>query len=270
VDTRRTADARAPKPTMRTSTITREPAVDERLVMPECGYEIIDGEVAAVSPAHEPHASCHAKLAALLGAHAADGYGVALDMLTRTSATSDFAPDASVYPIARDPATGGRQLEELAFEVVSTESLGHAGRKAALLRERGVRRVLAIDVERSRVLEWSIAAGAWETLVAGAAIEDRALGVALPSADLIDVASGDDAIARALLAKRNAVLTSAIAGAALASMAEAIVRVLAARGIFATQAQRRVILGMRDAYTLERWLAHVATCSDVDAMLAAE
>jgi hypothetical protein len=28
------------------------PPPDERLVMPECGYEIVGGEVVAVSPAH--------------------------------------------------------------------------------------------------------------------------------------------------------------------------------------------------------------------------
>jgi hypothetical protein len=73
-------------------------------------------------------------------------------------------PDVSVYPDAPDPRTGGRQLEQLAFELASTQSLGHAGRKAAKLAGRGVRRVFAIDVERSRALEWSAALGAWREL----------------------------------------------------------------------------------------------------------
>jgi len=85
-------------------------------------------------------------------------------MLTRTSETTDLAPDVSVFPRARDPVTGGRQIEQLAFEVVSTESLGHAGRKAAKLLARGVRRVFAIDVERTRALEWSASLGTWSML----------------------------------------------------------------------------------------------------------
>ena len=47
-------------------------------------------------------------------------------MLTRTSEKGDMAPDASVHPAAPDPRTGGRQLEDLAFEVVSTERLSAA------------------------------------------------------------------------------------------------------------------------------------------------
>src|SRR5689334_23991645 len=109
---------------------TRLPAVDESLVVPEQGYEVIDGQVLAVSPAEEPHATRHTKLAALLQAHVAEGWRVAVDMLTRTGQLDEFAPDASVYPSARDPVTGGRQLERLAFEIVATERLAHAGLKA--------------------------------------------------------------------------------------------------------------------------------------------
>ena len=39
----------------------------------------------------------------------------------------DIAPDVSVYPAGPDPTTGGRQLEQLAFEIVSTQSLRNAG-----------------------------------------------------------------------------------------------------------------------------------------------
>ena len=71
-------------------------------------------------------------------------------MLTRTSETSDIAPDVSVFPRARDEVTGGRQLEQLAFEVVSTERLSHAADKAQRLVDRGVRRVFAVDATRKR------------------------------------------------------------------------------------------------------------------------
>src|SRR5262245_16479747 len=101
------------------------PPVDERLVTPETPYEILDGVLVYVPPADPPHAMRQAKLAALVEAHAASDFVVAVEMLTRTSKTNDFAPDVSVFPAARDPVTGRRQLEHLAFEVASTESLGH-------------------------------------------------------------------------------------------------------------------------------------------------
>jgi hypothetical protein len=86
---------------------------------------------------------------------AGSAFEVAADLLTRTSRVDDIAPDVSVYPDAPDPRTGGRQLEQLAFEIVSTQSLGDAAGKARKLATRGVRRVFAIDVARSRALEWS-------------------------------------------------------------------------------------------------------------------
>jgi Uma2 family endonuclease len=115
------------------------PAVDERLVMPETRFEIIDGEVVDVPPSDEPHGTLHASLSAILAAHAAPSFRTAVDMLTRTSAKGDMAPDASVFPEERDPETGGRKIEALAFEVVSTEALAHAAKKARALVGRGVR-----------------------------------------------------------------------------------------------------------------------------------
>jgi Uma2 family endonuclease len=243
------------------------PAPDERLVMPESGYEIVAGEVVRVSPAHEPHGSRHSKLSALLEAYVADGYLAASDMLTRTSERDDFAPDGSIYPADRDPATGGRRLEELAFEVVSTESLAHAGRKAASLVARGVRRVFAIDVDRGRGLEWSRTTDTWEILASGGVIEDRALVLPLAVHDLVEAASADDAMARALLAKRNPVLVAAMLQAKLDAKVEAIITVLVARGLAPTESERAALLAMTDEATIERWLAAVATVQSVADLL---
>lgn len=80
-------------------------APDDRLIASECGFEIVGGEVVAVSPAHEPHGSRHSKLSALLEAYAAEGFNAASDMLTRASTKEDFAPDGSIYPAARDART---------------------------------------------------------------------------------------------------------------------------------------------------------------------
>jgi Uma2 family endonuclease len=182
------------------------PAIDDRLVEPDTRYEIHDGALVYVSPADRPHGARHLQLCALIEAHTGPEFEAACDQLTRTSEIDDVAPDVSVYPDAPDPETGGRQIEQLAFEVVSTQSLSHAATNAAKLVGRGVRRVFAIDIERSRALEWSAALGAWREIDAEGHIEDPALAVPLPIDAMIHNAKVDDALARALDAKRNPVI----------------------------------------------------------------
>jgi hypothetical protein len=247
---------------------TELPPVDERLVTANCGYEIDDGKLVRVPPADEPHADRHSKLAALLEAHAAGEFNVAIDMLTRTSEASDIAPDASVYPRARNPKTGGRQLEHLAFQIVSTESLGHAGGKAAGLAGRGVRRVFAVDVERGRAFEWSGKLGTWSILDTGASIVDPALAVPLPVRALLQTAKADDAVARALLAKRNPVIEAALDSAQAKGMARAILAVLASRALAVQPHEQEQLLGEHDPARLERWLAIAATCASASELLA--
>ena len=242
------------------------PAVDDHLVVGEQGYEIDDGKLVRVPPSEEPHGDRQSKLAALLEAHVGDDFNVATDMLTRTSELNNFAPNASVYPRARDPRTGGRQLEHLAFEVVSTQSLGDAGNKAAKLTGRGVRRVFAIDVERSRAFEWSTELGTWALLDPSASIVDLALAVPLPIATLVHAMKADDAVARALLAKGNAVLVAAVQeGQAVGrarGLRDAILLVLAQRGLGLEEAQHtRINAG--DVAELEHWLRRAVTCTTV-------
>ena len=250
------------------------PSIDDRLVEPETRYEMYDGELVYVPPADPPHGIRHSKISALVEAHAAADFEVASDMLTRTSKTSDVAPDVSVFPSARDPSTGGRQLEQLAFEVVSTQSMKRAGQKAAKLSERGVRRVFAIDVERVRALEWSRALGGWVLLDPDARIEDPTLGAALPIAALLHAAKTDDAMACALIAKHNpaieAVKSEALQLGLARGRAEAVVELLALRGIAIDAADRARILGESDPVQLARWLARATTCTTAAELLAAE
>lgn len=253
------------------------PAVDEHLVVGESGYEVDDGKLVRVPPSLEPHGNRHSKIAALLEAHVADEFDVAVDMLTRISETDDKAPDASVYPRARDPRTGGRQLEHLAFEVVSTETLGHAAVKAAKLATRGVRRLFAIDVERKRGFEWSHELGTWALLDPAGSIDDRVLAVALPIEALVQAAKADDAMARALLEKRNPVLVAAVeasraegrtqgevdgrAKGKAEALVHAILVVLTQRKIDVTSQERARITAEQDLDRLEGWLACAATCA---------
>jgi Uma2 family endonuclease len=248
------------------------PAVDDRLVAPETRYEIVEGRLVPVSPADPPHGVRHSKVSALLEAHTGLECSVASDMLTRTSERSDFAPDVSVFPAAPDPQTSGRQLEQLAFEVVSTQSLTDAGYKAEQLVRRGVCRVFAIDVERGRALEWSRALGAWSVLDPDGEIEDPTLDVALPIEALVTTARADNTVARALFLKGNPFLVERMAeGRAegktegrAEGKAESLMIVLAARGFVLDEVTRARLLGERDMQRLDRWIARAMTCETID------
>jgi hypothetical protein len=257
--------------TSTSASIPELPEVDERLVAPEARFEIEGGKAVFVAPADEPHATSHLKLGALVDAHRAPGYAVAVDMLTRTSRLDDIAPDVSLYPAARDPRTGGRQLEELAFDIASTESLAHAGGRAAKLAARGVRRVFAVDVERSRALEWSKELGQWSILDRRGHIEDPALAVPLPIEAMLEAARADDAVVHAWRAKRHPEFLAERAEGEASGRAEgraaALMILLATRGLGPTEAERRRILAERDLGRLERWIAAAGSCADVAALL---
>jgi Uma2 family endonuclease len=243
--------------------------------MPESRYEVIDGKVEYVPPSDEPHGSRHSKISALLEAYAAKSYDVASDMLTRTSEKGDLAPDVSVFPSARSEQTAGRQLEELAFEVLSTERLGHAAVKARALTTRGVRRVFAIDVKRRRALAWSARTNTWEILPRDGVIEDRALALPMPIRALVEAAKADDAIAEALLAKKNPVIERAIRGGKLEGKLEgkregkiaALLAVLGARGIRISKKIEKRIRAAGDEATVDAWLQRAAKCESAEDLL---
>jgi Uma2 family endonuclease len=263
------------------------PDLDDRLVEPETRYEMLDGELVYVPPADDPHASREAQICTLVTAHVAPGFIVAVDLLTRTSRVDDIAPDVNVYP-PHDPVTGRRQLQQMVFEVVSTRSMGNAKRKAAKLAARGVRRVFAVDVERSRALEWSAELGAWSVLDPAGHISDPVLAVPLPIGPLIQSVTTDDLVVRALRAKGNAVIEAireegqtegraegkaqgraeGLAEGWAKGMAEAVVALLGSRGVPLVSAERERILAERDPVRLERWIARAARCASADELLA--
>lgn len=241
------------------------PAVDERLVAPETRAEIIDGRVYFAPPADEEHGTFHVDLVAALRAHLAPGYICALDMLTRTSKKNDFAPDASVYLEARDPATGGRRLEELAFEIVSKQSLSIPTKKARELVRRGVRRVFCMLVRQRRVLEWSRDEDRFAPLMGDGTIDDRCFVRPLPAKTLLDAASLDGAIIEALAVRGSPALSAireegrgegikeGIERGLLKGRKEALLLVLRVRGISVDDAAHARIEACEDAAELERW-----------------
>jgi Uma2 family endonuclease len=270
------------------------PPVDQRLVAPESGYEIDDGKLVYVPPSDPPHATRHSKVTALLEAHVAAEYEAAVDMLTRTSELSDRAPDCSVFPRAPDPVTGGRQIEELAFEIMSTETRGKAAEKARDLAARGVRRIFAIDVGHERAFEWSRTLEDWSILDLHDSITDPVLAVPLPLEPLVRAMRTDDAVARALRAKRHPeFLLEREEGRAQGreegreegraqgreegraegkaeGLATALLAVLASRGLTPTADQRQRILSESDPARLERWLTAVASCATIDQVIERE
>lgn len=182
------------------------PGLDERLVQPEGRDEIVRGRRVVAAPALAPHADVHSKLDYLIQAHVPPGYVGASDLLTRASDASDFATDACIRRAGIDVETQQRYLEELAFEVVHRQSLRDVRERAEDLAARGVRRIFAIVVQRGEVLEWSPARGRFDLLDPGSVIEDRCLSRPLPVRALLDAAEADNAVARALVDKRNPVI----------------------------------------------------------------
>lgn len=242
------------------------PRIDERLAPPETRIEYIDGIEYFAAPADPPHATKHSDLDALMRIHTKKGFTCAVDMLTRTGHPSDMAPDVSIYPSSPDPKTGGRRLEELAFEVTSKQRIRVPTEKARHLIARGVRRVFCLLVNEGRVMEWHRETDSWKPLHPDAVIDDAVLVRPVAVRELLDAALVDDAVARALLAKDNPVLRGALdarreegreAGALEATRAALELVLLSQKAVLSAPV-RRAILECQDTAQLRRWLLQVA------------
>ena len=262
------------------------PRVDDHLVVPEVTRdEIIKGRRVVAMPADAPHGDQHFRLDYVVAAHVAPGYEGSSDLLTRTGKKSDFATDACIRRTGTDPATGTRYLEEIAFEVVSTQREGDAADKAEEMLVRGVRRIFAIFVKGPRrVCEWSPKSRRWIPLDAGARIEDPCLVTPLAVSALLDAALADNAVVEALKAKRNPEILKLEAAAEARGeaigkaegraegeakgTAEAILKVLEARGIAVSQAQREEISRCSDLARLSRWVARASLATSAEEVTA--
>ncbi|HEY7215418.1 MAG TPA: hypothetical protein VIC28_12360, partial [Thermoanaerobaculia bacterium] len=192
------------------------------------------------------------------------------DLLTRHDQESDFATDTCVYKEGVDPATGGRYLEEIAFEVVSEQNEGYVTEKALRMHRRGVRRIFSVWVKGPRrVCEWSSESRSWRPLEAGSRIEDPCLAAPVVVAALLDAAAADKAVVEALVVKGNPEIRNREAAAEARGEAKgeamgraaAILEVLAARGIPVSTDQRQAISRSRDLDRLSRWLRRAAVAS---------
>lgn len=178
------------------------PRVDDRLVRPETREERVDGELVLAVPANDPHADQHHHLNYVTRGVLAPGYVGATDLLTRFDDVSDFATDTCIRREGIDPATGTRHLEEVAFTIVSEQSLHDITARTKRIAARGVRRIFAIFVE-GEVREWSRERNDWITLDPDGMLEDRTLATPIPIRALFDRAAADRAVIRALQVKRD-------------------------------------------------------------------
>ena len=195
-------DSSHPRPPLQAPSASAPAGLDERLVVPETAREeMLDGKRLHAAPAEYQHADPHCRVDYLIAAHARPGYVGASDLLTRVAADSDFASDACIRRDGIDPATGERHLEELAFEVVHRRGRKDNDRRAALMRRRGVRRVIGIFVLRENVCEFDPATGRWHALDRDGVIDDPCLVRPLPVRALLDSAQADAAVIEALEAR---------------------------------------------------------------------
>jgi hypothetical protein len=182
------------------------PRVDERLVRPETREELVRGRLVIAAPANEPHARSQAGVVSVAQLTATEGFFCATEMLTHAGPGSDFATDACICREGTDPATGGRYIEEVAFEVVAEQSFHEITERAQDLVSRGVRRVIAVFVKRNEVCEWSSERNSWLVLDPDGQLEDPTFVRPIPVRALLDRAAADDTVAWALHAKRNRVI----------------------------------------------------------------
>ncbi len=184
------------------------PAVDDHLVAVETDSreELVRGELVIAMPANPPHGDQHTLLDGVILHHVAPGYVPSTDLLTRFGPGSNFASDLSIRKAGKD-AEGHRHLEELAFEVVSTQTRRDMTIRAEEMSVRGVRRVFAIFVdadqriEDASVEEWVASERRWQVLNLDDELRDPTLVRPLPVRALLDAALALDETVKVAEAK---------------------------------------------------------------------
>lgn len=259
------------------------PRLDDHLMPEEARWEVVDGQRYECM-ANEEHAGPQTDLTVLFHYAVAPDYHALVELTTRHDLDNDFTSDVCIKRQGKDPLTGERYLEELAFEVANTETLAHVRKKARRMAERGVRRVFAVLVKKGQLLEWSRAHDEFDILSGDTIIEDRCLRAPLRVKALLSAASADDFAARALLARGAPALLEAQASARQAGQQtghqaghqagliegqqQALLSVLQVRGVRVSDEARAQILACTTLATLTAWLKRAATASDLAEVLS--
>jgi hypothetical protein len=248
------------------------PALDEHVVRPETREEMVRGERIYAQPALEPHADEHFRLDFVLGGHVNAGYVGSTDLLTHVLHGSDFASDTCIRRDGKDPTTGGRFLEELAFEVVNEQPTQKATERAEDWSRRGVRRIFGIFVKKGTVEEWLPGAKRWRPLDLGGVLSDPCLVRPLSVKGMLDAAVARDEVARALEAQDNPAILAMKAASEergeergeRRAAAAAVLTVLAGRGLEVPPRAREAVERSEDLAALRRWLARAVTAASAE------
>jgi hypothetical protein len=256
------------------------PDPEDHLVEPGTRYEVFEGERVYVSPARPGHGDVHTRLDKVIDHHVVPGYKASTDLITRRDRDNDFATDTSVRRTGINPATGRRYLEEISFEIFFQQSREYTRTRARTVVASGVRRMFGIfakerwpgsddaDEVDYTVAEWSAERDDWVVLAPGDVIADPALSLPIPVEALVDAAASDNAAARALLAKNNAVLQDMRSAERLAATRKLIFQILEHRKIALDAAGRARIESCDDLATLERWHLRAIDVRDAAELLA--
>jgi hypothetical protein len=254
------------------------PRIDDYAVEPESGMEMFHGEVREALPAGPLHSRQHVRVAVVVQAYTAPGYGSDLDLLTRQSGDDNFASDTCIRKDGYDPATGARYLEELVFEIKSTQNEKNLRERAQIMARRGVRRVFAISVrgdaaaarlEAGPVREWDAVHEMWRVLGKDEVIEDPCLYRPLSVRALLDAVEADRAVARAYFDRHTDVVEEYGNARAQQAVRDSLLMLLEARGIALDAAARERIAGCTDVTALQRWLVRAASAATVPEIFAA-
>jgi hypothetical protein len=237
------------------------PNVDDHLVPGETRDEMLRGELIQSMPALPPHADRHCELDYLIRAHIKPKYISSSDMLTRVSEGSDFATDTSVRLAGINPDTNTRHLEELAFEVVSTQTMREMIMRAEDLTARGVRRLLAIFVRRNQVCEWSPSKHEFVPFSSDDYLDDPTLARPIQISALLDSALADNAVVDALDAKGVPRMQEIRQHEREQGLILAIETLCQTLGVDLTP-ERRGELEPLDAAALRQLLAHIGSARD--------
>jgi hypothetical protein len=244
----------------------RLPPLDER-IQPydeDARIDIIDGERISAM-ANEEHAIPQTNLTVMLHAIASPGYHALVELTTRHDWDNDFSSDACVKRMGRDPQTGERYLEELAFEVANEQSLGILRKKAERMLRRGVRRVVGVLVKKRQLLVWTRGQEGPAILPEDGVLEDPCLRMPLPVRAILDAAEADDLLAQALIARDNRVIAQVRTEEREEGQREALqsglLAVLTTRGFVVTEDVRARVAAATDLAVLQRWLVQAAVAT---------
>ncbi|MCP4657720.1 MAG: hypothetical protein GY856_20120, partial [bacterium] len=120
-----------------------------------------------------------------------------------------------------------------------------------------------------RVKEWSAESEDWVTLHPSAVIKDPTLVDGVTVTALLDAAVADDAVVRGLEKKQNPEILRIRHEGRVEALRQAVLSVLAARGLEVSETVRDAVLSCGDSTVLERWVQAAATADDANHLLRA-